>query len=262
MRTTLNTNEIDRYRRDGFLVYPGLLEEQETAALKTAVLAGVDATAKRVVPGTGAYYDAVWKRRVNIWRANDTVRRFLCHPELGAMLRRLAGVDGLRIWHDQALIKEPHANPTAWHVDGANWSFQSRDALSIWIALEDATLANGCMWFVPGSHRITRFDTAGRDGVIDENLGGLFDVYPELAQVETVPAPMRAGDCSFHNGMTAHGAGANMTPGRRAAMTCAYMPAGCSFNGTQNVLPDDYVKTLHVGDVLDNDACNPRVGGN
>ena len=50
-----------------------------------------------------------------------------------------------------------------------------------------------------------------------------------------------------------------MTPGRRRAMTCAYMPDGCSFNGTANVLPPDYLATLSVGDVLDNEAQNPLV---
>jgi phytanoyl-CoA hydroxylase len=72
-----------------------------------------------------------------------------------------------------------------------------------------------------------------------------------------VPVPMKAGDCSFHNGLAAHGAGANMTRGRRIAMTCAYMPEGSTYNGNRNILPDDYVKTLKVGDVLENDDQNP-----
>lgn len=55
------------------------------------------------------------------------------------------------------------------------------------------------------------------------------------------------------------GAGANMTPGYRRAMTCAYMPEGSTFNGKKNILPDDYVASLSVGDVLDNDALNPVV---
>ena len=55
----------------------------------------------------------------------------------------------------------------------------------------------------------------------------------------------------------AHGAGANMTPRRRRAMTCAYMPDGEIFNGQANVLPPDYVATLSEGDVLENDEQNP-----
>ena len=70
---------------------------------------------------------------------------------------------------------------------------------------------------------------------------------------------MKAGSCSFHNGLTIHGAGANMTSGYRRAMTCAYMPDGNTFNGQKNILPDDYVRTLRIGDALANDEQNPLI---
>ena len=63
---------------------------------------------------------------------------------------------------------------------------------------------------------------AGSSNISD----GIFEVYPDWAQQTAVPATMKAGDCSFHSGLLAHAAGANMTPGRRRAMTCAYMPDG------------------------------------
>ena len=77
-----------------------------------------------------------------------------------------------------------------------------------------------------GSHRETEFQ---RNAGIGENLGELFELYPEWQgrpEMEPVAVPMKAGAASFHSGMTAHGAGANMTPGRRRAMTCGYMPDG------------------------------------
>lgn len=52
-----------------------------------------------------------------------------------------------------------------------------------------------------------------------------------------------------------------MTPGRRRAITCAYMPDGATFNGQRNVLPPEYLATLSVGDALDNEAQNPLVYG-
>jgi len=63
----------------------------------------------------------------------------------------------------------------------------------------------------------------------------------------------------LHNGLTAHGAGANMTNGQRRAMTCAYMPDGSVFNGNPNVLPPDYLATLKVGDPLNNNEINPLI---
>jgi ectoine hydroxylase-related dioxygenase (phytanoyl-CoA dioxygenase family) len=90
-------------------------------------------------------------------------------------------------------------------------------------------------------------------------MDGIFSVYPQLAKVSSVAAPMKAGSCSFHNGLTIHGAGANMSSGHRRAMTCAYMPDGNVYNGQPNVLPDAYVKQLKMGDLLNNDAQNPLI---
>ena len=185
----------------------------------------------------------------------DPQRQRRERSRLGEMAAALAGVDGIRIWHDQALIKEPWANPTAWHLDNPYWSFSSRNAISIWVALDDATLHNGCLYFLPGTHKEASFENSG----ITENMSDLFRVYPQWVGREALAAPMKAGDCSFHNGLLAHGAGANMTPGRRRAMTCAYMPDGEVFNGQKNVLPDSYIQTLAVGDVLQNDEFNPLI---
>jgi len=55
-------------------------------------------------------------------------------------------------------------------------------------------------------------------------MDAVFDFYPQFIQAKSVAVPMKAGSCSFHNGLTIHGAGANMTNGFRRAMTCAYMP--------------------------------------
>ena len=70
---------------------------------------------------------------------------------------------------------------------------------------------------------------------------------------------MKAGSCSFHNGLTIHGANANMTSGFRRAMTCAYMPDGNIYNGEPNILPDAYLANLKVGDVLNNNDQNPLI---
>ena len=174
---------------------------------------------------------------------------------LGKMAAQLSGAEGIRIWHDQALIKRPWANPTSWHLDTPYWSFSDRRALSIWVALDHATYENGCLFFIPGSYHKTTFDNPG----IGKNMGAIFSTYPEFKTSKSVAAPMKAGSCSFHNGLTIHGAHANMTPGYRRAMTCAYMPDGNTFNGTPNILSDEQVACLKVGDLLNNNAQNPLI---
>ncbi|MGP8206507.1 MAG: phytanoyl-CoA dioxygenase family protein [Acidimicrobiales bacterium] len=216
---------------------------------------GDDGGAKSGAHEDQDYYDRVFTQRVNLWQTDDALRELLFQEELGAFVGALANVDGLRIWHDQALVKEPYANPTAFHLDVPYWSFTSSEAITIWIALDDATLENGCLYYLPGSHKAKKFDNVE----IGQQIGALFDVYPEWREVVAVPCPVPAGGALFHNGLTAHGAGANMTPRRRRAMTCAYMPDGATFNGQANVLPPAYLSTLSVGDRLENEQQNPLV---
>jgi phytanoyl-CoA hydroxylase len=271
MRTTPTAEERARYAEDGYLVVEEFLDEDELEHWRAVVdgaLArrgaqrysfatdGAEASASQSRSAeTQSYYDRVFTQRVNLWQTDDGVRELMFSPGLGGFAGQVAGVDGLRIWHDQALVKEPYANPTGYHLDVPYWSFTSADAITIWVALDAATLENGCLFYVPGSHKARKFDNVG----ISNHIGALFDVYPGWRDVAAVPCPVPAGGALLHNGLTFHGAGANMTPGRRRAMTCAYMPDGATFNGQANVLPPEYLSTLQIGDSLDNEAQNPLV---
>lgn len=271
MRAHPTASEKDFYRENGFLSVPEFLDHAELAAWRQAVDAAIDArgrqrfsfapdeTADTASQDRGSeeqeYYDRVFTQRVNLWQTDDRLKGLLFQPDLGRFAGELAGVRGLRIWHDQALVKEPYANPTAFHLDVPYWSFTAADAITIWIALDDASVANGCLHYVPGSHKAQKFGNVP----IGRELGALFEVYPEWGAVPPVPCPVPAGGAVLHNGLTFHGAGANMTPGRRRAMTCAYMPDGAVFNGQVNVLPPEYIAAISVGDVLDSERQNPLV---
>jgi phytanoyl-CoA hydroxylase len=262
MNSNITKEQIEQYQNDGVVVHRGLLEAAEVAELKAAVLEAIDSMGKKKVIGGrhldedgDSYYDKVFTQKLNLWRIHPTVKKFMIDGPLGQMITTLTGNEGFRVWHDQALIKEPNGNPTAWHLDNPYWSFYSKQSISVWIALEESTLQNGAMCFLPGSQKCASYKNVD----IGPDLGGLTKAYPEMAKIDPIAVPMKPGDCSFHNGLTGHGAGANMTRGRRIAMTCAFMPIGSTFNGQQNILHNDYFKGLKVGDVLENDDWNPIV---
>lgn len=291
MRTELTAEEIAHYQEYGFVVLEEVLDAGELDWWRKAVFEAVERRSEAIRAETPMdrrellknylsgkisehenellaslkdrsveeiaeqweYYARVFVQRVNLWQTDDVVRELVLDERIGKMAAELANIDGIRLWHDQALFKPPWGNPTAWHLDVPYWSFTSPDALSMWIALDDATPANGCLYFVPGSHKARKYDNVG----IGKELGALFDVYPEWKEIEPVAAPMRAGSASFHNGLTAHGAGTNMTSRPRRAMTLQFMPEGATFNGTQNILPAEVVAKLNIGDALDDDSVNP-----
>ena len=268
MKYELTEQQIRSYRDNGFLVVEDFLSPVELEDWRSKVMEAVNERGGQKMPGknlkTGEddginedadFFGKVFDQLINLWQTNKGVKQLMMDPRIGQMVARLAGADGVRIWHDQALFKRPWANPTAWHLDTPFWSFTDRNALSIWVALDDATLENGCLYFIPGSYKVTTFQNSS----IGKNMDGIFEVYPQLAKIASAAAPMKAGSCSFHNGLTVHGAGANMTNGYRRAMTCAYMPDGNVYNGQPNVLPDAYVKTLKPGDPLNNELQNPLI---
>lgn len=267
MRTSLTQDQIKQYQEDGFIIIRNFLSDEERAELIDAVTTCVKEYESVKIIGTenhehvkysenkADYYSNVFLQKLNMWKVSSTVRKYMLNPKVGEMACKLEGIDGIRVWHDQTLQKKPWANPTSFHMDNPYWSFTNRHAISIWIALDDATLQNGCLGFTPGSHKVTTEKNVG----IGQNLGEIFDLYPELKYKTPVMAEMKAGDCSFHNGFTIHGAGANMTPGWRRAMTCGYMPDGSTFNGTRNILSKEYFESLKVGDVLDNEEQNPLI---
>lgn len=268
MNTNLTPAQIEKYQQDGFLVIDDFLNNEELEFWRESVTEAVEDRNGRKMPSREAkvgeddginddsdYFGKVFDQLLNLWQTNEKVKQIMLDERIGEMAAKLAGWEGTRIWHDQALIKKPWANPTAWHLDTPFWSFSDRRALSIWVALDDATLENGCLYFIPGSCQKTTFDNLG----IGKNMDAVFDVYPAFRKVNAVAAPMKAGSCSFHNGLTIHGAGPNMTSGFRRAMTCAYMPDGATFNGIQNILSNEQVAALKVGDSLNDDAQTPLI---
>ncbi len=268
MHTQITQQQKEFYDDNGFVIVEDFLNQEELEHWRIVVTEAVEQRGGKKFPNRSTevgeedsinedadYFGNVFDQLLNLWQTHDGVRQLMLNERLGQMAATLAGVEGIRIWHDQALIKKPWANPTAWHLDTPFWSFDSRNSISIWVALDDATLENGCLFFIPGSHKDTTFENPG----ITKNMNAIFDSYPKYRTSKSVAATMKAGSCSFHNGLTIHGAHANMTSGYRRAMTCAYMPEGSVFNGKQNILSDEQVSQLSIGQLLDDDTQNPLI---
>lgn len=171
MNTQLTDKQVQEYQSNGYLVIDNFLNDEELKFWQTAVTEAVENRGGRKLPGLEVkvgeddginkesdYFGKVFDQMLNIWQTNDKVKSIMINAELGKMAAQLAGWTGTRIWHDQALIKRPWANPTSWHLDTPFWSFSDKRALSIWVALDDATYENGCLYFIPGSHQRTTFE--------------------------------------------------------------------------------------------------------
>lgn len=259
MKDQVTPEQTRSYQENGFLVIEGFLDADELALWSKTTDEAVTERLASTSAGLNnqsdpdAYYAQVFTQCLKLADSHAGMHALMHDPRLGRVAATLAGVDGIRIWHDQALYKPPFGNPTGWHLDNPYWSFSSRNSLSIWVALDDATRSNGCLYYLPGTQKTATWQNTG----IGKNQADLLKVYPQWREIATAGCPCPAGSAVFHNGLCAHGAGANMTNKPRRAMTCAYMPDGETFNGTRNVLPEEYFQTLTVGDPLNDNAINP-----
>ena len=260
MDTTLTTSQITSYRQNGYLAIENLLDASELATWRQAIDRAVDDTVSsndshHNQRDPDAYYSRVFVQCVNLWKTHDAVRELALDANLGRMAAELAGATGVRLYHDHALVKAPWANPTNFHVDNPMDPFYSPQSIMLWVALDDSTLQNGCLYFLPGSHESSRTDISGELG--RAGIGDLIEDYPEWAGIEPQPVEGAAGAGIFISGMVAHAAGPNMTLAPRRAFALLYMPEDATFNGNKSALPDPVYQRLQVGDVIADDEYLP-----
>ena len=258
MRAEISPDEVRSYRENGFLIIEDLFDNAELERWRCAVdeaVRGHGVSGRDLDPEQSEYYDRVFLQRVNLWKTSAEVRELVLDGRLGSLAAALCGTEEIRLYHDHALIKLPWANPTNWHADNPYDPYRSPDATMLWIALDDATAHNGCLYFLPGTHRRSRLDTGA---ALDEaNIGALLEAHPEFATLEPVAAEVPAGTGIFINGMTAHAAGANMSRRPRRAFSMLFIPGRCRYTGQSGALPQELTNRLQVGDVLDDDEHLP-----
>lgn len=262
MRAELRPEEIAHYREAGFLVVHDFLDggevetwrrvfDRATARVPTYVRSRERSERD---PARAAFYAKVFDQRTNLHRVDEEMRALLLDERIGRMVAGLAGVEGVRLYTDQALVKPPYGNPTAFHLDNPYHAFRSPHCTGLWVALDDATVENGCLYYVPGTHLDERYETTD----FGPEIGAIFDLHTDWASLEPVACPVPAGGALFHNGLTAHGAGANMTPHPRRAMTATYMPVGATFSGHRHgMLTEEQLARWAVGDAMDDEDLFP-----
>ncbi len=247
MDYALTNDQIAQYRRDGFIALNDVVTGDELAAMRSAVEQAVELEnvgKTRPVAEKGVY-EQIFIQKVNLWRRHPRVRDFTLSKRLGNIAARLEGKP-MRLWHDQALFKEPKGGkPTPWHQDAHYWPHDNpRDSTTIWIALRDATIENGCMTFIPTTHRLDTLPPVNLSKPDD-----IFEWAPQFKGLRGQTIELQAGSCTFHNGLTFHYAGPNRSSGMREAFAILYMPDGTRFNGDAHIVTDPL--NLRSGDPLD-----------
>jgi phytanoyl-CoA hydroxylase len=235
------TVDLDQYRRDGFAFIEDLLSQEELAILRDEAtricrleLGPLGGNGVKGGPSSSGSSGSSGSSDM------DVLRQFLCihfphkvsaimlgllsHPRAVADLVEVIGPD-VKAMQSMMFVKSEGKPGQAWHQDEYFIPTRDRSLTAIWVALDDATVTNGCLWVLPGSHRAGVI-YPGRE--IDDNR---FDCTTEAYRFpyrdeDAVPVEVPAGSALIFNGYLLHRSLPNTAPGSlRRAIANHYMSA-------------------------------------
>ncbi len=201
-------------------------------------------------------YNRAFIQVSNLWEADERIKRFSFSRRIARIASELLGTRGVRMWHDQALYKEPAGGFTPWHVDQQYWPMDSGMSVTAWIPLQATPIEMGPLCFGKGSH----LKNIGRDLEIGEESERVIrDAIKQHGVIESFE-PYDLGEVSFHYGWTLHRAGPNTTHEPRKVHTVIYMDIDMKLATPKNKNQEnDWLKwtpSTKVGQVMD-DPRNP-----
>jgi hypothetical protein len=220
----LDEAAVRAFRRDGHVRVDGLATREEIAAFRPAILeTGPRCRLDHRPLAERDTYGRAFLQMFNLWAKDDRVRAFVCARRFAQVAAALMGVPGVRLYHDQALFKEPGGGMTPWHQDQFYWPLDTEHTVTLWMPLVPVGPEMGPMTFASGSHRLGKLS----DLPISDESEAAFQAAVEAHGLTcTAPEAYAPGDATFHAGWTLHRAPPNRTDRMREVMTVIYFADG------------------------------------
>ncbi|HEY2963205.1 MAG TPA: phytanoyl-CoA dioxygenase family protein [Pyrinomonadaceae bacterium] len=219
----LSDEQIEFYREHGYVAGIKMLNEDQLNALREELAELIDPAH----PGHELFYEfhanesgdpeQILFHSLGAWRIKSGLHDLLWHPAFVVPAAQLLG-GPVRFWHDQIFYKPAHhGGVVIWHQDYSYWTRTTPMAhISCWIGLDDSTRENGCVHYVPGSHRWQLLPRASFANSMDAVLDSL--TATQRAQFKPEAIELKAGEGSFHHPLMVHGSYANNTDRPRRAV--------------------------------------------
>ncbi|MCX6018678.1 MAG: phytanoyl-CoA dioxygenase family protein [Chloroflexi bacterium] len=218
---TLPVEAVENYRRDGYVKLKDVLSAEVLAFYGEKISELVQTLNKEEKPlAERSTYRRAFLQIMNLWTKDDVAREFVFSRRLARIAAELMGVAGVRMYHDQALYKEPGGGYTPWHVDQFYWPLSNANSVTVWVPLQKTPLELGPLAFCVGSHVFEK----GRDLAISDESEEKMRF--NLRDFPIDEGPYDLGEVSFHAGWTFHRAGPNTSVMPRAVMTVIYIEDG------------------------------------
>ena len=175
-------------------------------------------------------YSKAFLQVMNLWRKSEKIKRLVFSKRLARIATELMGVRGVRLYHDQALFKEPGGGFTPWHADQYYWPLSNDHTVTVWIPLQETPQDMGPLEFSAQSHRLNN----GRSLKISDESEKQIERMLRKGNFQHIVEPFELGEVSFHSGWLFHRAGANTTDQMRRVMTVIYMDQDMELKTPEN----------------------------
>ncbi len=220
----LDDQQIQQFQRDGFIKLKAVLSAETLGHCGRAIDRNVQAHAQQHALDWDKRntYQKAFVQVMNLWREDATVRELVFAKRLASLAARLLGCEGVRLYHDQALYKEPTQDTgghTPWHVDQYYWPIDTPNTITAWIPLDAVPIESGPLAFAPCSQNFQ----SGRNMEISDDSENAIEEALKNAGYGLVAEPFDLGEVSFHYGWCFHRAEPNRGPSTRRVMTVIYM---------------------------------------
>jgi len=248
----LTPEQIAFYRDNGFIKLKNVLSPEAIAYMDQAITAEVDRFNTQHKPlAERDTYGKAFLQIMNLWTRSQVVREIVFSKRLARIASELMGVEGVRMYHDQALYKEPSGGHTPWHADQFYWPLSSDKTVTAWMPMQATPLEYGPLEFSAGSFKLT----TGRDKAISDESQELLEQALRDEGYSHVVEPFELGEVSFHTGWLFHRAGPNTTGKMRKVMTVIYMDKDMRLqepaNANQIADWQTWCPGARVGEVID-----------
>src|SRR5688572_22049682 len=142
----LTERQMHSFRNDGHILLKKLLTGEELEFYRKAIkdAAARYNTEKRKMEERDTYGKA-FLQIMNLWEVDATVKKFVFAKRFANIAAQLMGVPGVRLYHDQALFKEPGGGPTPWHQDEYYWPLDTTNCVTMWMPLIDISVEMGML---------------------------------------------------------------------------------------------------------------------
>lgn len=216
----LSAAQIAFFRQNGYIKLRDVLAPETLRYMDETITSEVHRLNTQHLPMEERdTYGKAFLQIMNIWIQSAPVREIVFSERLARIAAELLEVAGVRLYHDQALYKEPGGGQTPWHADQYYWPLATDRTVTLWAPLQETPLPMGPIEFSAGSNQLS----TGRDLKISDESQQVLESALRDKGFSHVVEPFRLGEVSFHNGWLYHRAGANQTDRMRKVMTMIYM---------------------------------------